>query len=394
MPPPSTRSRSAATWSGRRSTGTRAPPRRSASAPCRPASPTPRSPTPRAGPVTHYFGPVSGDAAGGAARSRRSRSRTWSPPTAGARPSSCRPKAGLRFCGTSAAAPHAAAVAALARQANPAPDAGGDPLRARPDREAGRRLRPRRRRRRPRRRPPHARGRRPAAGDRDRRTAPAARAGTPGRASASAPNRPVSFACSIDGSVPLPCSSPFTPLERLADGLHGFAVRGEDVAGRVGVSDTVLFRVDTVAPRTRFRRHPRRRMRTRRRRAKAVFVFASNERGSAFRCRVDGGLRRFCPRRFVRRFGAGRHVVRVAAVDAVGNVDRSPATFRLRVKRVGRRHGPPRLTLPSSPLSATAGARSGARRGAGRPARRRCRRPEGRSGRGPRAGCRNRPRAR
>jgi Subtilase family len=287
------------------------------------------------GPVTHYFGPVAGDAP--------------APPLEQAIPkpdvvaTDCGrttffvpTKSGFRFCGTSAAAPHAAAIAALARQANPglapAEIRSGLALTARPVGAFG----------------PNAVG----GGLVDAHSMlgdvalppvitivdpPKAIGRNPRPSIGFTANRPVSFACSIDGSVSLPCGSPFTPPERLADGLHGFAVRGEDVAGKVGVSDTVVFRVDTVAPRTRFRRHPRRLLRPRRRRAKAVFVFASSERGSVFRCRVDGGLWRFCPRRFVRRFGAGRHVVRVAAVDAAGNVDRSPATFRLRVKRVGRR---------------------------------------------------------
>jgi hypothetical protein len=148
-------------------------------------------------------------------------------------------------------------------------------------------------------------------------------------------NRPVSFACSIDGAEPAPCTSPFTPLDPLEDGPHGFAVQGEDIAGKVGVSETVHFTVDTVAPRTSFSKHPRRTLRTRHRRARAVFGFVSSEPGSSFTCRVDGGLVRFCPARFVRRFSDGRHVLRAMAVDAAGNIDKTPATFRFKVKQVG-----------------------------------------------------------
>jgi len=149
----------------------------------------------------------------------------------------------------------------------------------------------------------------------------------------------VSFACSIDAKEPAPCTSPFTPAAPLADGVHGFAVRGEDLAGRVGISKTVTFVVDTVAPRTSFRRKPRKTLRTPTRRARAVFRFASNEPGSTFTCRVDGGLVHFCSQRFVRRFGIGRHVVRAMAVDAAGNVDETPATFRFKVKHVERSGG-------------------------------------------------------
>ena len=129
-------------------------------------------------------------------------------------------------------------------------------------------------------------------------------------------------------------------------------MRGEDLAGRVGISRTVTFIVDTVAPRTSFRRKPRRTLRTRTRRARAVFRFASNEPGSTFTCRVDGGLVRFCPQRLVRRFGVGRHVMRAMAVDAAGNVDRTPATFRFKVKQVGA----------AQPLRSAAGRRDWRRR--------------------------------
>jgi len=56
----------------------------------------------------------------------------------------------------------------------------------------------------------------------------------------------------------------------------------------------------------------------------------------SFTCRVDGGLVHFCPQRLARRFKAGRHVLRAMAVDAAGNVDKTPATFRFEVKQVGR----------------------------------------------------------
>jgi Subtilase family len=88
-------------------------------------------------------------------------------------------------------------------------------------------------------------------------------------------------------------------------------------------------------PRTFFLRHPGKLIRTRRRKAKAVFRFGSNERGVTFICRVDGGPSRVCRERFVRRFGIGKHSLKVAARDAAGNVDPTPAVFRFRVERIG-----------------------------------------------------------
>lgn len=88
-----------------------------------------------------------------------------------------------------------------------------------------------------------------------------------------------------------------------------------------------------VAPRTFFRQRPGKVVRTRTRRAKVVFRFGSNVEGASFACRVDGGLFRICRERFVRRFPIGRHTVRVAARDSEGNGDRSPAVYRFKVKR-------------------------------------------------------------
>jgi subtilisin family serine protease len=288
------------------------------------------------GPVTHYFGPVSG------ATPAPPLKQTISKPNAVA--SDCgrttffvpTGAAGIfRFCGTSAAAPHAAAIAALARQANPsltpAQLRDGLAATARPVGSFG----------------PNAVG----AGLVDAHNLLEDVALPPAIAIVSPPaaisrnrspsigftaNRPVSFACSLDGSEPRPCTSPFTPLDPLSDGLHGFAVRGEDLAGRVGVSPTVTFTVDTLAPRTSFGARPRKVLRTRGRRAKAVFGFVSSEPGSTFTCRIDGGLLHYCPSRFVKRYKVGRHVVRAMAVDAAGNVDKTPAAFRFKVVRVGR----------------------------------------------------------
>jgi len=89
-----------------------------------------------------------------------------------------------------------------------------------------------------------------------------------------------------------------------------------------------------VAPNTFIRRHPPRLLRTRRWVAWTVFRFGSNEAGVTFLCKFDRRRFRRCLRRTVRRFGRGRHVVRVKARDGDGDVDRTPAVFRFRVKRV------------------------------------------------------------
>jgi len=242
----------------------------------------------------------------------------------------------FRFCGTSAAAPHAAAVVALARQANPtmspAVIAAGlrDTARALPpafDAAVGAGL--------------------VDAYEMIEETAlppkitittppkPVARERRPSIAFEA--NRPVTFRCEIDGSAPFPCTSPFVPGEPLGDGEHGFVVTGIDLAGRIGHSPLARFTVDTVAPRTFIKRHPRKNIRIKRKRVKVVFRFRASEPNAIFSCRIDGGLFRFCPPRVVRRFAAGRHAIRVKAVDQAGNVDVTPAVFRFKVKRVRTR---------------------------------------------------------
>ncbi|HEX3608326.1 MAG TPA: S8 family serine peptidase [Solirubrobacterales bacterium] len=240
----------------------------------------------------------------------------------------------FRFCGTSAAAPHAAAVAALMRQSNPTlaypqlrsalatsatpvggfgPDAVGAGLINAYGAVNSVAL------------PPKITiTERPPALGKLRR--PVIRFTA---------NRPVTFSCSLDGGGLQPCSSPFVPDSPLPDGVHGFVVQGVDVSGRVGTSGLVEFKIDGKRPRTFFRKHPPKTIHTHSRRAKAVFRFGSNERGVTFVCKVDTGFQRFCKPRMVKRFRVGRHVVSVRARDAAGNVDGSPAVYRFRVKRVG-----------------------------------------------------------
>jgi Ca2+-binding RTX toxin-like protein len=85
-------------------------------------------------------------------------------------------------------------------------------------------------------------------------------------------------------------------------------------------------------PRTRLLRRPGKVVYTGARRRAVSFSFASSEAGSGFRCRLDRGVFKPCrsPWRF--QVGPGRHTVRIFAVDAAGNRDRSPTIFRFRVR--------------------------------------------------------------
>jgi Subtilase family len=86
--------------------------------------------------------------------------------------------------------------------------------------------------------------------------------------------------------------------------------------------------------RTFFLQRPSKIIRTHRQQAKAVFRFSSNESDASFVCRVDGSFFRPCGARLARRFTLGWHVIKVAARDPAGNGDRTPASYSFKVKRV------------------------------------------------------------
>ncbi len=286
------------------------------------------------GPVTHYFGPVTGTVPA----ARLASAQTISKPDIAA--SDCvattffavQEEGVWRFCGTSAAAPHGAGVAALMLQANPtltptqlraamaasAVSVGSygsnsvgagllDALGA-----VARVATP----------PTVSITQAPKTISRDARPAIAFTA-----------NRPVSFSCSIDRAQPQRCESPYVPAAALADGPHSFTVSGADIAGRVGTS-SVTFSVETRQPKTFFLKHPHKLILTHKRAVRASFRFGSNQSGVTFLCRVDRSPLRDCGRSFSRAFTSGSHVVSVRASDAAGNVDATPAIFHFRVKRL------------------------------------------------------------
>jgi len=89
-----------------------------------------------------------------------------------------------------------------------------------------------------------------------------------------------------------------------------------------------------LAPRTFFLQHPAKTIRTRHLKAKAVFRFGASESDATFLCRVDGESFRECRPRLGLRLAIGAHVVRAIARNAAG-ADPTPAIFRFRVKQIG-----------------------------------------------------------
>ena len=141
--------------------------------------------------------------------------------------------------------------------------------------------------------------------------------------------------CSLDRGTPafVPCSSSqrHAPGSPLADGTWAFRVRATDGAGNAAVAIRG-FRLDATAPQTRISRKPAKALKTRRRFRSVTFTFAASE-SARYLCAVDRKPLRACSRRVTRRLRAGRHRMRVVAIDLAGNRDATPAVYRFRVSR-------------------------------------------------------------
>jgi hypothetical protein len=208
---------------------------------------------------------------------------------------------GWHFCGTSAAAPHAAGVAALMLD----DDSGATPDEIRTALQDG-----------------------------------AEAVGAFGSCAVGA-----GLVEAVGAIEELPSPPPFTPSEKCATPKSEGSVEEAQASGNWGLetpptsSSPVIQAPEPnepslTAPRTFIRSHPSKLIRTHARTVAVVFHFGSNESGVTFACRIDGGLFRACPQRLVRRFGTGPHSLRVVALDASGNGDRTPAVYHFRVKRI------------------------------------------------------------
>lgn len=88
-----------------------------------------------------------------------------------------------------------------------------------------------------------------------------------------------------------------------------------------------------TVPSTSIRSHPRKLVRTSKAVTRVVFRFTSAPAGASFRCQFDGSRWRSCTATVSRWFGLGPHVVRVQARSPDGVLDPSPAVFRFKVAR-------------------------------------------------------------
>jgi hypothetical protein len=300
------------------------------------------------GPATHYFGPVTSPLPAGAlaapevvAKPNLTATDCASTTFFATFAKEGSEAASWHFCGTSEAAPHAAAVAALMHQINPAaaPAAVGAAMAASATRfttvnspnavgagmlNAFGAL--------------SALGRAPAVPVEPTPVVTITRGPAPrGKA-----NRPsfeftssvaATFSCVVDGAA-VPCTSPFVPPAALADKGHSFYVVARNAQGASGSSAVYSFIVDTKAPTATMLSHPKKLVTTRKKFYVGRFKLRASESPVTFVCQVDKEKARPCGKSFHRRFGRGPHVVKVKARDAAGNLEAKWTTCRFTVRQL------------------------------------------------------------
>ncbi len=238
------------------------------------------------GPATHYFGPVTGtDPAAPLGIPEVLAKPDLAATDCGATTFFAQVFAGAwRFCGTSAAAPHAAAVAALIAQG--APGTGNEEVR-------------------------------------DSLTATAVPVVSSGPEAVGAGLLDAAAALEAAGAVATaadPPSETVPPLTPLPPAVPPAVPQPP---------------APRPAPSTSLKRKPARVVRTARPPVRAVFRFGSNQAPVGFLCKVDRAPFRPCGAFFARLYAAGTHVVKAKARNAEGSLDPTPVVYRFRVLRSG-----------------------------------------------------------
>lgn len=163
----------------------------------------------------------------------------------------------------------------------------------------------------------------------------------------------VSFACQLDGDGFTPCTSGQS-YSSLGDGSHTFEVRAIDAAGNVDATPaSYTWTVDTVAPTTTINSTPAATTSS----TDATFTFNGTDVSgvTSFECKLDGGSFTSCTSgQSYSGLNDGSHTFQVRAVDAVSNVDATPAAYTWTVDTT-----PPTTNITAKP-SANANSTSAA----------------------------------
>jgi hypothetical protein len=131
------------------------------------------------------------------------------------------------------------------------------------------------------------------------------------------------FQCRMDSGSFSACTSPFT-ITNLTDGSHTFSVRAVDAAGNVDASPASrTWTVDATPPETTVTGGPPAGSTT----GPGVSFTFSSEAGATFECRLHTGTFSPCTSpQSLTGLTTGVYTFSVRAIDAVGNVDSTPAT--------------------------------------------------------------------
>jgi hypothetical protein len=92
--------------------------------------------------------------------------------------------------------------------------------------------------------------------------------------------------------------------------------------------------VSPLPPSTRILKRPPKLVLTRSTSARVTFRFGSDQAGVAFLCAFDHSPFKRCKANLARSFSPGSHLIRVEARNGSGQIDPSPARYRFRVKQV------------------------------------------------------------
>jgi hypothetical protein len=250
------------------------------------------------GPVTHYYGPVVGKTPAAELGSPEVIAKPNVVATDCASTTFFASKKGgaWYFCGTSEAGPHAAAVAALMQQVEPAatPETTVETM--------------------------------------EESATPFTVVAAPEAVGAGMLNAKEALTA-IGGS--LVDDPPSLPKEPSGGGEETPAQPTSPTGGSGAPSQNTGVKKDTAAPKVKIS-GPKRPVTTSKARALVHFKLTANESPVTFYCEFDRESQRVCGRNLAHRSGPGVHVLKVWAEDASGNVAEAPTTFRFRVKRIRR----------------------------------------------------------
>jgi hypothetical protein len=154
------------------------------------------------------------------------------------------------------------------------------------------------------------------------------------------------YECSLDGSAFASCPKDFT-TSALAEGAHTLSVRAKDALGNVDATPaTHDWTVDLTPPNTVIAAQPSNPSAS----ALGDFAFTSPDGGVRFECRVDDGAFASCSPEFTTLpLAEGTHTLEARAIDAVGNVDPSPASYTWLIDTLG-----PDTVITEAPENPTA----------------------------------------